>query len=224
VSGRGPGKTSITPARRSNLPTDRPFTRTEAVTLAFAFEGGIAVVALGLGWFTARPPLQLIEPSWTTVALGFPATVPILILFTWTQRSALSNVAHLRREMNELLLPLFRSCRLIDIAAISLLAGVGEELLFRGIVQAGIAEAAGAAIGLATATVLFALVHLVTPTYALLAGLVGLYLGWLFVASGNLLLPITVHSVYDFVALTFLLRRRADSPPTERSSSGPGVA
>ena len=33
------------------------------------------------------------------------------------------------------------------------------------------------------------------------------YLGWLWLASDNLLVPIVTHAAYDFAALVYLLRR-----------------
>jgi uncharacterized protein len=51
--------------------------------------------------------------------------------------------------------------------------------------------------------------HWITRTYALLAALVGLYLGGLWLWTGNLLVPIVAHALYDFVALIWILRRRA---------------
>jgi membrane protease YdiL (CAAX protease family) len=36
----------------------------------------------------------------------------------------------------------------------------------------------------------------------------GAYLGWLYVGSGNLLVPILVHALYDFVALAFVVSDR----------------
>ncbi len=205
------------------MPVLKHLSRVETLGLALGFEGAILVAAIALGWVIGRSPLSLMVPSWSTAALGVAATLPVLLLFAWTQQSKLPRVAHLREEMTDLLLPFFVSCKPIDIAAISLLAGTGEELLFRGIIQTGVSELAGVGPGLAVASVIFGLVHLVTPTYALLAGLVGAYLGWLFIVSHNLLLPMIVHSVYDFAALTFLLRRYARDPSTERSSDAAGV-
>ena len=63
-------------------------------------------------------------------------------------------------------------------------------------------------IGLLAAAFLFGLLHLLTPVYGLMAALIGLYLGWLWMASGNLLVPITVHAAYDFIALVYLVRIR----------------
>ena len=52
---------------------------------------------------------------------------------------------------------------------------------------------------------LFGLAHLVTSSYAVMAGLLGLYLGVLAVWHDNLLVPMVVHALYDFVALTYLV-------------------
>src|SRR5262249_54526611 len=64
---------------------------------------------------------------------------------------------------------------------------------------------AGPWLGLAAASVLFGLLHAVTPTYAVLATLMGGYLGGLWMATGNILAPIIVHALYDFVVLYYLL-------------------
>jgi membrane protease YdiL (CAAX protease family) len=52
------------------------------------------------------------------------------------------------------------------------------------------------------------LVHAVTPLYALMAALVGLYLGWTLDYGGdrNLLTPIIIHGLYDFLAFMALIR------------------
>ena len=46
---------------------------------------------------------------------------------------------------------------------------------------------------------------LVSAGYAVLAALMGIYLGWLFLATGNLAVPIVTHGVYDFLALVYIL-------------------
>ena len=93
---------------------------------------------------------------------------------------------------------------------ISLFAGAGEEMLFRGLIQAGLDEwmtgPAGAWIALAVASLLFGLAHMVSATYAVVAALIGAYLGALLIATDNLLAPIVAHGLYDFVALIYLVR------------------
>jgi membrane protease YdiL (CAAX protease family) len=44
--------------------------------------------------------------------------------------------------------------------------------------------------------------------YLVLAGLIGLYLGGIWLATGNLLVPIIAHAMYDFVALVYFVKTR----------------
>jgi membrane protease YdiL (CAAX protease family) len=116
--------------------------------------------------------------------------------------------------LDEMLVPMFRDCRYTQLAILAALAGVGEEMLFRGVIQAAAASWIGGPygieLGLLIAAVLFGLLHFITPTYAALAGLIGLYLGGLWLAVGNLLTPIVVHGLYDFLALAYLVKGRGN--------------
>jgi membrane protease YdiL (CAAX protease family) len=88
------------------------------------------------------------------------------------------------------------------------IAGVSEELLFRGVIQPWIESSWGMAAGLIVSNIVFGLVHAVTPLYALLAALVGIYLGLSLDYGGdrNLLTPIIIHGGYDFLAFVALMR------------------
>ncbi len=94
------------------------------------------------------------------------------------------------------------------IIAVSLLAGFGEELLFRGVIQAGLEQLTGTATGLVLASLIFGLLHAITPAYFILATIMGLYLGLLYQLTGNLLIPCLVHALYDWAAITWYLRGR----------------
>jgi membrane protease YdiL (CAAX protease family) len=87
-----------------------------------------------------------------------------------------------------------------------------EELLFRGVFQAGLEQFSGSTwFALAAGSLIFGLAHPITPAYVALAGLIGAYLGWLWIATDNLLPPIVAHGAYDFVALVYLLRRNSSA-------------
>ncbi len=111
--------------------------------------------------------------------------------------------------MHRLVVPLFQDASVLELALISLIAGIGEELLFRGLVQDGLATwlggTVGICVGVAASSLVFGLAHALTTTYAVLATLVGVYLGILFLLTGNLLAPIAAHAVYDFLALIYLV-------------------
>lgn len=93
-----------------------------------------------------------------------------------------------------------------QLVLIGIAAGVGEELLFRGAIQHMISESFGIFLAIAIASILFGFAHFVTWWYALLAGIVGLYLGWLFFMTGSLIPPTVAHAAYDIVALFYLAR------------------
>lgn len=184
--------------------------------LAGIFEGALAVVALGLGWLVGQAPAETLRLELRAAVWGLAAVVPPLGLFWVCLKVPWEPLRQIVRIMDELVVPLMRTCGLGELAIIAALAGLGEELLFRGMIQAAAARlfagAAGQTFGLLAAAVLFGLAHALTRTYALLAALIGLYLGAIWLASGNLLVPIVAHAGYDFLVLVYLLRvRRAVS-------------
>ena len=126
-----------------------------------------------------------------------------------------------RRVLDDLIVPMFRNCTWLELAAISLLAGLGEELLFRGVFQAAMvqwtgdflphshaAAMVGDWIAIISVAIVFGLLHALNASYAVLATLMGLYLGWLWMATGNLAVPIVAHAVYDLLALAYILHGR----------------
>ena len=180
---------------------------------AAVFEGSLTPVAIALGWLLGTPPLaDLFHFTWRDALLGFVATLPPLGLFWLCLVCPWRPFAEIAKITVETLVPLFRECRLVQLAIIAALAGVGEELLFRGVVQAAATQWIGGPhgvwLGLLVAAVLFGLLHAITPTYAVLAGIIGLYLGGLWLACDNLLAPIVTHGTYDLLALVYLARIR----------------
>jgi membrane protease YdiL (CAAX protease family) len=121
-------------------------------------------------------------------------------------------LAHIRRFFNEVARPIFEPLTVPDLAVVSLVAGLGEELLVRGVIQAALARWLGDWSGLLLASALFGLLHPITKTYAVLAALAGVYLGLVWMLTGNLLVVIIAHAVYDFVMLTWLLRGPGSRP------------
>lgn len=91
-----------------------------------------------------------------------------------------------------------------QLIGLALLAGIAEEMLFRGALQP--------LIGLAGASVVFGALHALTPGYFVLATLLGLLMGLLYQWSGGLLAPVVMHSLYDLGALYLLRRIYAPAP------------
>jgi len=87
--------------------------------------------------------------------------------------------------------------------ALGFAAGFGEEMLFRGVLQYGLAAKVGTVGSLVVASVIFGALHAVTPLYALLAGIASVYFGYLYLCFGNLAVPIFAHALYDVGALYY---------------------
>jgi membrane protease YdiL (CAAX protease family) len=184
--------------------------------LALVFEGGLAVLAIVLGWWMTPPVWERVRWEWSDFGLGILATLPLAAGLLFLRRVQTGPLGRLNEVVDRLLVPLFGSCSLIQLALISALAGIGEELLFRGVLQPVLIGWLGTWAGLAIASVAFGLVHAVTPTYAVLATLVGVYFGGLAIATENLLTPLITHGLYDFVALVYLTRGVKPLSPTQQ--------
>lgn len=189
--------------------------RDRIVLMAIVVEGGLILAALVLGWLLSQPPLSHFALDEDALLLGTLGTVPMLGLFLALKRWPVGPLAEIDRFTEQVVIPLMRSCTLVDLFGISCLAGLGEEMLFRGVFQDALRAHLPLWPSVLIAAALFGLVHAVTPVYVLLAAAMGVYLGWLYEATGNLLAPVVTHALYDFVVLVVLLRVPADEGEEE---------
>lgn len=189
--------------------------------LALLFEGGLGLVALALGWLVGFHPATGVDFSrWTSladarpqveaIAWGLAATAPLMAALWFIDGSRWSPLRSLRQIAEELIPRMFAGASVLQLAAVALAAGIGEELLFRGLVQAGLSQLIGEPhgwwIALIAASLLFGVCHWLSTTYAVAAALAGLYFGVIFWASGSLWTPLVCHAAYDFLALLYLIR------------------
>lgn len=179
---------------------------------AFVFEGLLIPLALGLALLLGLAPWTELRPSAAALLAGVVATVPLVALlaaFGALRSRWLDEVEALVRPLVE---ALFRGRGAVPVIALAALAGLGEELLFRGVLQAWLAGVAGPWPAVVLAGLAFGLAHHLSRAYFVLATGMGLYLGALYQLGGNLLVPVLVHALYDAVAIAFLLRRPHGAP------------
>ena len=175
--------------------------------IAAVFEGGVLVLALLTAWLLGIPLLAQLTFEWRAVWLSAAVACSLFLLLVWSTRSQWKVLTRLFREVEDQVVPLFAACSVLEFAVISVLAGVAEEALFRGVLQTALADWIHPYLALLLASALFGLAHFITPTYALVAAVIGLCLGSLLMVSDNLLAPMLTHAVYDFLALVYLVRR-----------------
>ena len=120
--------------------------------------------------------------------------------------SSRAALRELRQQVESLIGEMFPAGSLAEFGLVALLAGVGEELLFRGVLQNVLSEWTTPVAGMLIASLLFAVAHALSKLYFMLALIIGLCFGWLVLQYNDLVAPIVAHSLYDFVALIYLSR------------------
>jgi CAAX protease family protein len=181
-----------------------------AVVIIFAvfFEGGLAPLSLLLGWLLGHPPLRQFVWSLEYALWGIVATIPLIALFLAILKWPIGPLARVKHFCENEVEPLLHESSWSEIGLISLSVGVSEEMLFRGVFQAALTSWLGVPAGLGLASALFGLLHPISLPYMVMAGFLGLYLGTVWILSGNLLTVMVVHTLYDFAALSYLIRIR----------------
>jgi membrane protease YdiL (CAAX protease family) len=190
---------------------EKPAYTGNIVRLAVVFEGGILLAAVILGWLFGRPTIQQLNWSMKAALQGTVATVPLLIGMWACSKTSFGPIANLMHQVENQIVPLFNGASAKELLLVSTLAGLGEECLFRGVLQPEVASWVGVPVALVLTSALFGLAHFITPTYAVFAGMIGAYVGALAVLTGNLLVPVATHALYDFAALMYLTRRHASA-------------
>ncbi len=153
-----------------------------------------------MGLWLSIDPLASLKPDLMAAVLGMAGSLPLYGLFLATYRwEATQGV---RTFLIEKMGALLAACGLWELLYLGMLAGFTEEILFRGFLQPWLEQRWGWMGGLLFSNLIFALLHWITPLYAFLAGLCGLYLGFMLDIGPerNLLSPILVHAIYDFLA------------------------
>jgi membrane protease YdiL (CAAX protease family) len=191
------------------------------VLLAVVFEGLLGLAGLALGAWQDLPLLERLTPTASIGLRVAAATFPMLVLLVYVTRSKWAPIVELRSRVEWLVGQLFQDVGWLGLAIVSLAAGFGEEVLFRGALQPIAERWWGPTAGLIAASLLFALAHAVTRAYFLFALAVGLYLGWIAQTFNELVTPIAVHAGYDFVALLVLRSSAATSKRSVENSVRP---
>ncbi|HEV8316738.1 MAG TPA: CPBP family intramembrane glutamic endopeptidase [Vicinamibacterales bacterium] len=162
-------------------------------------EGMLLVVAvMWARWAGMRLP----PGPWVTgIAAGLGAALVLgavnLALLHWSSTRWPGSA--LRYVCRVVVHPLFEHVNVWQILLVSALAGLAEELLFRGVLQPFI--------GLPAAGILFGMVHVGGRGflgYGIWAACIGAFFGWLMDVTGGLTAPVVAHAVYDALALAYV--------------------
>ena len=110
------------------------------------------------------------------------------------------------RDLNRMLVQLFANIGWAGIILLSVLAGVGEELLFRVFLQNIISDWLGWGAGLFLSSLLFGLAHYVSKLYVAITFAIGLVLGAIYWQTQSAVVVMTIHFFYDLCAFTLVVK------------------
>ena len=184
------------------------------IMFAVFFEGGLAPLSLFLGWWLGHNPLP--EFSWDLLdalwgAAGHDSPCPGLPVACSAGRSA--RLKQIKDFCEEEFVPLLAGSSWSDMALIAISAGVGEEMLFRGVLQILARDLAGGRLGPGRRQhPLRAAPPDLAPLCFRHHGGRGLYLGAAFLFTGNLLTVMVTHALYDFTLMAYLLEVHRTKP------------
>lgn len=172
-----------------------------AFCLILANSAILLVVGFALSLLFKVTPHEHLNLSLQNVAYGLLAVIPLAGFLFWFMRTDIKSFSTFRTSQIEFFANLGFRFTLVRILMISLAAGIFEEYLFRGVLQVALYPLIPVSLAILLPNIIFGLLHMRTIIYALLAGVVGTYLGLVFVVTGSLAAAMVCHTVYDIMAL-----------------------
>jgi membrane protease YdiL (CAAX protease family) len=184
------------------------------IMFAVFFEGGLAPLSLVLGWWLGHPPLAHFAWDVRHALWGVLASIPLVLLFLIMLRWPIGPLRRIASFTMDEFVPMLAGSTWSDIALVALSAGVGEEMLFRGVIQCSLQGWLGIGMGLTAASALFGLLHPISIPYIMVMMVLGLSLGGEFLLTGNLISVIVTHTFFDFALMAYLLKFQYHGEPT----------
>ena len=118
--------------------TSEPIQRRRLLALTLALEGGLFVLAAALALVADVPLWEQMRWNARALIYGAALSLPPVALAVALAQSSWRPLRQIRKDF-DLIVSLFKDLTMLDILCISILAGLGEEALFRGFLQPFIA-------------------------------------------------------------------------------------
>ncbi|MBI1392090.1 MAG: CPBP family intramembrane metalloprotease [Alphaproteobacteria bacterium] len=170
----------------------------------------VFAAAVGVSHYFAVPLADFLPGDFAGLALGVAvgavATLPLVLALLLFMQTNYPPLARFRSSQIDFLNELGFELTPFRIVAIGLAAGISEEMLFRGALQSLAERHLPMVVSIVAPNIIFGLLHARTTLYAIIAGVLGVYLGVIFALTGSLAPPIATHAIYDMAALAIAKR------------------
>ena len=189
------------------------------VLQAIIFEGAMALIGAllsllcGLDLSKAFLTSNSVELLWH-LGLGIVFAACLGVFFTILELVPFDSLQRASEKAKEIVCETLNNTTRFNRFLICMLAGIGEEILFRGFIFVVIFEFwpwglefnMNIIAAIAISSILFGLGHSITRLYTIITGLMGVVFCLVFLWTGSLIAPIVAHALYDFFAMEFALR------------------
>ena len=193
-------------------------TRDEVMRMSLIVEGGMGAAALAIGFYFGVPFAKSIHLNpfyFPEIGIGVACAIVGAMVALLAQRLPMGFARRLKVDSQKIVTRLLWQCTIPDLIGISLLAGVGEELFFRGLLQQGlIMVIPDPWVVTGIVAVLFGLLHSMSIPYIFAAAIASVGLSTLMLFTDDLVTCMVCHAVYDLILLLVLVRQ-APAPATD---------
>lgn len=162
--------------------------------LAIVLLGGLAIWVLGLS--LPSPGISWISACILGVALALVTFALFFVLFRYGGKLSQTLLADIHRISR-----LFIGYSWLRIMCIATLAGIGEELLFRGFFQTWLNTHLDISWAILIVSLIFGLLHYLSHAYFICTVLMSMAFCIGYYLTGSLLMVMVWHGVYDLIAL-----------------------
>ena len=186
-----------------------------ALTYAVLLELSLGLSAILIGLFLGVNPRQDLPAWWDglgilkSLGIGLLVGSAFALAMELVSRLPIRSMQKLERSMQSQLHLLLGPMSVPDLLLLSLSAGIGEELLFRGLIQGwwmSLSETQSfleSLPGMAISAVCFGFAHPLSKTYIVLAALAGFLFAILYWATRDLLACVLAHAIYDAIICVY---------------------
>ncbi len=189
------------------------------VLQAIIFEGAMALIGALLALFCGLDLWKAFHtPDLVTLfnqlGLGVGFAAGLGLLFTLLDYIPWQHLKQVSQKTKEAVVETMKNVSRFNRFLVCLLAGIGEEILFRGFIFVAIFEFwpwgleynLNIIAAILASSILFGFGHYVTLLYFIITGLLGAAFCLVFLWTGSLIAPVVAHALYDFYAMELALK------------------
>ena len=139
--------------------------------------------------------------------IGLIATVPLVSSMALSNHWRFEKLKHITSQ--GILFIFGKDYRPIAVGlsslVLALVAGIGEELFFRAVIQEEMTILTTEMFGMCMSVLLFGLAHAISVEYMVCSSIAGIYFSWLYLWCGRSIVVVAIcHTLYDWIVFMYV--------------------